>query len=329
MIGLALGGGGTKGTYQVGSYFAFKKAKIKFNGIVGTSIGSFNAAMFAIKKERELYDFWMYEDLDTLLHFNKEKTIKKRIEFLKSVIKEKGIKTDLLKEKLNELIKEDKLRNSKIDFGLATLNLSNLKPTYLFKDDIKENNLINSIVASSYLPIFKMERIDEKFYLDGGFFDNLPYNMLFEKGYKKVYAIDLSGISLKKEKKGDGELIIIKPSRGLGSMLNTNKEKLSHNFLMGYYDTLKVLGKFDGIKYVFYNRSERRYKRLYKNFNEDDFKLLYKKYKTKNLKLATLKMVESFLVKSDKDYFKKRQITKELKILKSTNKDKLLNKINI
>ena len=47
MIGLVLSGGGVKGAYQVGSYFAFKKCHIKIDGIVGCSIGSFNAAMIA------------------------------------------------------------------------------------------------------------------------------------------------------------------------------------------------------------------------------------------------------------------------------------------
>ena len=41
MIGLALSGGGVKGSYQIGAYLAFKKCHIKFKGITGTSIGAF------------------------------------------------------------------------------------------------------------------------------------------------------------------------------------------------------------------------------------------------------------------------------------------------
>ena len=58
MIGLALSGGGTRGSYQAGAFMAFKKCHIKFNGYVGTSIGSFNAAMLAAGKEKELKKFW-------------------------------------------------------------------------------------------------------------------------------------------------------------------------------------------------------------------------------------------------------------------------------
>ena len=40
MVGLALAGGGVKGSYQIGAYMAFKKCHIKFDGVCGTSIGS-------------------------------------------------------------------------------------------------------------------------------------------------------------------------------------------------------------------------------------------------------------------------------------------------
>ena len=58
MTGLVLAGGGVKGSYQVGAYLAFKKCGIKINGVVGTSIGSFNAALIASGMEKELYEFW-------------------------------------------------------------------------------------------------------------------------------------------------------------------------------------------------------------------------------------------------------------------------------
>ena len=59
MVGLSLAGGGVKGSYQIGAYMAFKKCHIKFDGITGTSIGSFNAAMLTSGMEKELLDFWV------------------------------------------------------------------------------------------------------------------------------------------------------------------------------------------------------------------------------------------------------------------------------
>ena len=46
-VGIAFSGGGLRGAYQVGCYKAFLDCGINVNGFVGTSIGSFNAAMCA------------------------------------------------------------------------------------------------------------------------------------------------------------------------------------------------------------------------------------------------------------------------------------------
>jgi len=72
MIGLVLAGGGVRGSYQIGAYFAFKKCNIKFDGFVGTSIGSFNAAMLASGKEEELLEFWQNANIGKILGFNEK-----------------------------------------------------------------------------------------------------------------------------------------------------------------------------------------------------------------------------------------------------------------
>ena len=55
--GIAFSGGGLRGAYEVGAYKAFLDAHVKINGFTGTSIGSFNAAMCASGRFKELYDF--------------------------------------------------------------------------------------------------------------------------------------------------------------------------------------------------------------------------------------------------------------------------------
>ena len=44
--GLVLAGGGTRGAYQVGVWKALIELGIKIKGIVGTSIGALNGALF-------------------------------------------------------------------------------------------------------------------------------------------------------------------------------------------------------------------------------------------------------------------------------------------
>ena len=56
-IGIAFSGGGLRGAYQVGCYKAFLDCHIKINGFVGTSIGSFNAAMVPVIDLRNYLPF--------------------------------------------------------------------------------------------------------------------------------------------------------------------------------------------------------------------------------------------------------------------------------
>ena len=70
MIGLALEGGGTKGSYQIGAYYAMKDCGIEFDGFCGTSIGSFNSAMLACGKEEELLEFWQNINVANALGFD-------------------------------------------------------------------------------------------------------------------------------------------------------------------------------------------------------------------------------------------------------------------
>ena len=72
MKGLVLEGGGVKGSYQVGAFYAFRDSKVKLDGFVGTSIGSFNAAMLASNKSSELLDFWYNVNPGELLGFDKK-----------------------------------------------------------------------------------------------------------------------------------------------------------------------------------------------------------------------------------------------------------------
>ena len=231
MTGLVLAGGGVKGSYQVGAYLAFKKCGIKIDGVVGTSIGSFNAAVIASGKDKELYEFWKNVDVGKLLAFNSKyinsvnnKEIFKEliygIEQISSIVKNKGIDKSNLKTILDEMIDEEKIRKSNMDFGLVTVRLNDLKPLYLFKEDMQEGKMSEYILASCNLPLFKKEKlIDDKYYADGGFYDNIPINMLLKKGYDKIYSVEVQGIgfSQKVKAKDKDKVIKISSTRYLGA----------------------------------------------------------------------------------------------------------------
>ena len=172
MIGLALAGGGSRGAYQIGVYKALKKCHIKIDGFVGTSIGALNAAMLASNRDKELYNLWKSINIGNIFGFSDNfisnleknkvnlKLIKSGLTDLKKIILNKGISLDNYRKAIKDLNIEESLYKSNKDFGLVTVKFPEFKPLYLFKDDIKPNLLNEYIIASCYLPIFKMEKMN-------------------------------------------------------------------------------------------------------------------------------------------------------------------------
>lgn len=314
--GIAFSGGGLRGAYEVGAYKAFLDAHVKIDGFVGTSIGSFNAAMCASGRFNELYDLWFTLDAGTILGFS-EKLVRKTnndeydlemlneiLNNIKNIVANKGISTRDLRslfERLN--ISKDLYKSSK-DFGLVTVRFNDFKPKYLFKEDIPKDQLNDYLIASCFLPIFKFEKIiDDNYYLDGGFHDYIPANSLLEKGYDKVYVIDLEAIGIRRPYKDKKKITVIKSSRKLGSILNFKEENIRDNIKLGYYDTLRVLKEFDGRKYIFKKRGLWYYEYLLKNVNKKDKEEMMKFFGTKNAKRLVIKALEFVMKKENFTYF--------------------------
>ena len=334
MTGLVLAGGGVKGSYQIGAYLALKKCGITIDGVVGTSIGAFNGALIVSDMEDKLYDFWKNVNVGELLNFNTEytdsvnnkdkfKELIHGIEQMTLIVKNKGIANNNLKKLLQEMIDEEKIRNSYMDYGLVTVRVNDLKPLYLFKEDMKEGKLPEYILASCNLPVFKSEKlIDDKYYIDGGFYDNNPVNMLLNKGYDKVYSIEIQGLGFSKKAIDESKVIKITPSRPLGSTLNVNKQKINENIKIGYYDTLKVIKNYDGYNFIFKNHMNMLYNMLARKVDKELYKRCKRYFRAKNNKELIIKCLEYIMLKEDVTYFKVYDVFEIIKLAKNNTKNK-------
>lgn len=279
MNGLVLEGGGARGSYHVGALKAFKDRNIKFDYVVGTSIGSINGVFAATDEIDKLESLWegasskelfgIDENLFNAIR-NREFTkdnIKKGLQTVYHVIKNAGIDTTALRKMLIENIDEDKLRKSNIDYGLATYNISKAKKIQIFKNDIPKGKLIEYLLASSYLPIFKFKKIiDENYYLDGGAYDKCPIDMLIDKKLDNIYVVRAHRDKLPKYKTTT-KIYEIKSYKKLGSIIAFSKDITNYNIKLGYYDTLKVLDNLDGYEYYFKHKSEEYYDKILTNKN--------------------------------------------------------------
>ncbi len=270
MYGLVLEGGGAKGSYHIGVYKALKESGIEINGVVGTSIGALNGAMIVQNDYERCYELWRNitysmvvdvddEEIDKIIQL---KLIKEDLAFLKEKIKgfigSRGFDITPLKKLLDEYIDEDKIRKSGMDFGIVTVNLSEFRPLHMFLQDIPRGELKYYLMASAYLPVFKSERLGGKIYLDGGFYDNLPYKMLVEQGYKDLILVRTHALGLTRKLDLEGtNAIVISPSDNIGRSYEYDGNRAKTNIELGYYDGLRALNGLKGQRYYVYPKTNK------------------------------------------------------------------------
>lgn len=267
MKGLILEGGGTKGAYQIGAYKALRDLGIEFNGVAGTSIGALNGAYILQNDIEVMEEIWLKYDYTHFMNIDEEayekyknvdfttKSFNTVIELMNKARKNEGIDISPLKKLLQDTLNEDAIRNSKRDFGLVTVTWDKkINPHPMYLEQIPKGKLVDYLIASASLPIFKLDKIDDKLYLDGMFFDNMPISLLADKGYEDLVVIRLLDDFLGKKNLNKHQDINIKtiiPSEYLGGSLNKDKDSVKRNIDLGYLDTMKAYNRYEGIKYYF------------------------------------------------------------------------------
>lgn len=259
--GLVLAGGGTRGAYEVGAWKALKELGINITGVVGTSIGAINGALFIqddFDKILELYENIKFEDLAKVSEENRlyEEDIfshRNIFKFTREFAKNKGLENTPMKELMPKYIDIDKIYNSPIIYGMVTTSIEDKAESLeVFKEDIPKEQLYDYILASACFPIFKPQKIGEREFLDGGMYDNIPVNMLLQKGYTNLIVVDISDSGISKKILNKGAYIkIIKPNEKLGGIFDFDKERMRKNITMGYLDTMKAFNKLQGHYYYF------------------------------------------------------------------------------
>ena len=256
--GLVLAGGGTRGAYQVGVWKALKELDINVKAIAGASIGALNGALFLqydFARTVKMYEQIKIENIMKIEGVNENKNIfdlSNIFNLAANLKKQKGIDNTPLREMIKQYIDMDKLYNSEIDFGLVTYSVKDGEPLQKFKNEIPKEKMEDYLLASSCFPIFKPQIIDGKEYFDGGLYDNVPSNMLLEKGYKNIIIADIEGMGFsRKATKKDVYVKVISPSEDLGGSFEFNHEKIINNMKMGYLDTMKSFNRLQGHIYYF------------------------------------------------------------------------------
>ncbi len=284
MYGLVLEGGGAKGAYQIGACKALQELGIEIKGVAGTSIGAINGAMIAQGDLEKAYEIWYSMSPSRVFDVNENYLKKLRnleinqdnLQYIfnkaRDILNNRGLDTTLMREILRENIDENKLRNSKIDFALVTVSLTDMKPLEIYLEDIPPGKVLDYLMASASIPVFKIDKLEGKYFIDGGFYDNLPINLLLARGYKDIIAIRTHGMGIiRRINKKDINIIYIDPADDLGHILDFSRDSVQRSLSLGYYDTMKVFKGLKGVQYYLYPKQDEDYfVRYLLGFGEDN-----------------------------------------------------------
>ncbi|MFQ3229247.1 patatin-like phospholipase family protein [Reinekea sp.] len=258
---LVLGGGGAKGVYHIGVWQALKELKIPVNAFIGNSIGAVIGAYLAQGAEKELMEIARSMKLSSLIRLNKDIALADENSLrehslsywqgvYRNLVDKRGLDTSPMRESLESTIDEDIIRENKLDFGVTTVNISDFKPRQVFIEQMEPGQLINYVMASAAFPGFENPMIEGKKYLDGGLFDNVPFTMAKQRGYRKIILVDISGIGLNRRPHTEGtQTVYIKNSIDIGNAFEFDPEFIKEFWHLGYLDTLHAFGKLDGYRY--------------------------------------------------------------------------------
>lgn len=265
--GIVLEGGGARGAYQVGAWKALREAGIKIKGVAGTSVGALNGALICmddLKKAEEIWGNMAYSRVlnvdDELIGRLKSLGVKSfnlsELAFeVKKIVAGRGLDISPLKELIAETIDEEKIRSSACDFFATAFSVTDRKEINFDVKTAPSGAMKDMLLASAYFPGFKNEKLGGKTYMDGGSVNNVPVNVLTERGYKDIIVIRIYGIGVDREKRfpipEDVTVYRIAPRKNLGGILEFDGKRTKRNMLLGYYDAMRFLYDLPGRKYYF------------------------------------------------------------------------------
>jgi NTE family protein len=267
--GLVLGGGGSRGAYEIGVWQALRELGIGIDVVTGTSVGAINGALVCQGSFDLAVDLWRELETHMVFDVGEEKKISDHFDFnfniagmpvdqlnayAKEILTRGGADVTGLKKMLNQHLEEENIRQSPVEYGLVAVEYPAMIPYNLKKQDIPAGQMSDFILASAAcFPAVKTVEIGDKKFIDGGYSDNLPIQLAMDLGAKRIIAVDLDAIGIKKIPKDVAaqHITVISSSWDLGNFLVFDKVNSRRILRLGYLDTMKQFQVFDGHSFSF------------------------------------------------------------------------------
>ena len=223
MKGLVLSGGGSHAFAHLGVLKAFEEQSLSFDKISACSSGAIIGAFYANNVPvMKIYELIQRANIFKLL----------RVNWTRSGV----LKLDEVQENIKELLGTDNFESLNKKLIINATDLESGEVRY-FDSSI---SLTDAIIASCSIPIlFAPKKIDDKYYIDGGYVNNLPAEALVES-CDYILGINNYTFNPKKKKEWNYKSVI---RRTMPILCNTNvKQSLK---LCNAYIAIEELEEFN------------------------------------------------------------------------------------
>jgi NTE family protein len=197
VTGLALGGGGARGSYQIGVLKALDEAGIisGVRHVSGTSIGAINTLMVMAGFDyQRMVEVWEKIDKHDIWgtgpdRFKKDKLGIFSIQDIYDALSKEVTLSEIKKSKMEAYVTASKLRK---DTLVEQVMVHRMKKEVFHLNNFTDPH--RAVLASASIPVlFGSVDIDDEAYVDGGALDNCPVAPLLEHGCDVIIAVPIDG----------------------------------------------------------------------------------------------------------------------------------------
>ena len=252
-FGLVFGGGGGKGSYQIGVWKALRFLKMDswIKAISSDSIGTLNAVMFLNGDYQKAEDAWYNIRPIQFLDITPEGVCSREglIKILRELVDLQKVSDSPIKT-YTTLAKKSSATESVQIIGTCFGNRNDelgIEGEYVALNGKTPEELMQLLLAATAMPfVYDPVTINGIEYRDGGIYDNLPLRPLIEDDIKHLILVLLNPsyeYDLMCASRAD-TIIQITPSQEIGMLLTGTLDfdgrNAAYRLNLGFYDTLRA-----------------------------------------------------------------------------------------
>ncbi|HEX6548860.1 MAG TPA: patatin-like phospholipase family protein [Candidatus Dormibacteraeota bacterium] len=187
-LAVVLGGGGTRGAYEVGVIEALSESGVIPDVLVGTSVGAINAAYWAFHPEpgvgQALLEMWLAAKRSVVVP-GRNLSLLRRLLRGENLVSERG---------LRQLVRRGvapgtQVEQSRIPLVITATDSENGHPVRIRTGDLEAALLASAAVPGLFAPV----SFEDRRLIDGGLVANCDLQAAVDEGATDILAVDLMG----------------------------------------------------------------------------------------------------------------------------------------